>query len=246
MPAVSILPYQPAPFEDEILGSWFARLKLHNTQYLWNSFVTTCSGKNPSFAYNFSVFDYLPSDRAQSSRLVLKKLFEALRISEMDVENRHSTLPYWRSTQGPTHAPFALHRWVGTPTQLHPLFEKLPKFCVDCLASDTQREGEPYRHRAHQLPGVKVCHAHQSLLHTSCPSCEQIAGIHADRLIPALSSYCMSLEHCFLLKSAIFHEFRKISTRFMVSPTLFSRKDTNCWRFHGGSLPERASELNLA
>lgn len=33
------LPYIPVPYPDEILGSWFARLSLHNGEAAWRSLL---------------------------------------------------------------------------------------------------------------------------------------------------------------------------------------------------------------
>lgn len=39
------------------------------------------------------------------------------------------------------------------------------RFCPTCYEADIHKYGEPYWHRAHQLPGVWVCPNHQILLH---------------------------------------------------------------------------------
>lgn len=43
--------------------------------------------------------------------------------------------------------------------------------CVDCLRYDLNEWGQPYIHRAHQIPGVQVCWRHEARLISRCPNC---------------------------------------------------------------------------
>lgn len=43
--------------------------------------------------------------------------------------------------------------------------------CVDCLRGDRDDWGQPYIHRAHQIPGVQVCWRHEARLLSGCPNC---------------------------------------------------------------------------
>lgn len=43
--------------------------------------------------------------------------------------------------------------------------------CPDCVIDDIKEFGIPYIHRAHQVPGVIVCHKHGKLLLDSCSEC---------------------------------------------------------------------------
>jgi len=43
--------------------------------------------------------------------------------------------------------------------------------CVDCLRGDRDDWGQPYIHRAHQIPGVQVCWRHEARLLSCCPNC---------------------------------------------------------------------------
>lgn len=38
------------------------------------------------------------------------------------------------------------------------------RFCSSCILADQREYGEPYWHRSHQAPGVRVCHLHESWL----------------------------------------------------------------------------------
>ncbi|WP_230967911.1 TnsD family Tn7-like transposition protein [Nostoc sp. WHI] len=44
---------------------------------------------------------------------------------------------------------------------------KYLKFCHSCVGEDTQKYGEPYWHRLHQIPGVIVCPIHRIPLNNS-------------------------------------------------------------------------------
>ncbi|ABA23096.1 Tn7-like transposition protein D [Trichormus variabilis ATCC 29413] len=55
--------------------------------------------------------------------------------------------------------------------------KKFLKFCPECLEKDTQKYGEPYWHRIHQVPGILVCPIHRVVLHNSCIEVES-KGIH--------------------------------------------------------------------
>ncbi len=55
--------------------------------------------------------------------------------------------------------------------------KKFLKFCPACIEEDTQKYGEPYWHRMHQVPGVLVCTIHSAILHDSSIGVES-KGIH--------------------------------------------------------------------
>ncbi|MBD2359778.1 TniQ family protein [Anabaena minutissima FACHB-250] len=55
--------------------------------------------------------------------------------------------------------------------------KKFLKFCPNCLEKDTQKYGEPYWHRIHQVPGILICPTHSVLLQDSCVEVES-KGIH--------------------------------------------------------------------
>ncbi|MBH8578270.1 TniQ family protein [Nostocaceae cyanobacterium CENA369] len=54
---------------------------------------------------------------------------------------------------------------------------KFLKFCPVCLEQDTQKYGEPYWHRIHQIPGILVCPTHRVVLHDSSVAVDS-KGIH--------------------------------------------------------------------
>lgn len=46
------------------------------------------------------------------------------------------------------------------------------RLCPACLAEDIQKNGEPYWHREHQLPGMIICSIHEIELISRCNECE--------------------------------------------------------------------------
>jgi hypothetical protein len=45
------------------------------------------------------------------------------------------------------------------------------RYCPQCLGCDLESNGEPFWHRAHQLPNVFMCHRHSCSLGSACPEC---------------------------------------------------------------------------
>ncbi|QQE78395.1 TnsD family Tn7-like transposition protein [Alicyclobacillus sp. SO9] len=45
-------------------------------------------------------------------------------------------------------------------------------WCPLCVEDDIQTYGEPYLHRVHHIPGVKVCPKHSVKLRSKCPHCD--------------------------------------------------------------------------
>ena len=64
--------------------------------------------------------------------------------------------------------------------------------CVDCLRCDRDEWGQPYIHRAHQIPGVQVCWRHEARLLSCCPNC----GCPFERKNEFILTLWMSCEGC--------------------------------------------------
>ncbi len=64
----------------------------------------------------------------------------------------------------------SIHRRIGEMAGgLH--LESGLRFCSVCVKVDSEKYGEPYWHRMHQLPGIAVCSIHGTYLETKCPTC---------------------------------------------------------------------------
>ena len=46
------------------------------------------------------------------------------------------------------------------------------RYCPECIENDIRIYGEPYWHRIHQVPGIRVCPQHQLLLQERCVECQ--------------------------------------------------------------------------
>lgn len=83
--------------------------------------------------------------------------------------------------------------------------KKFLKFCPDCLEEDTQKYGEPYWHRIHQVPGILVCPIHSVLLQDSSVEVES-KGIHY---------HAASIDNCLLtnnVKNLAINTVKTLST----------------------------------
>ncbi|OBA03950.1 hypothetical protein A9P44_20240 [Paenibacillus polymyxa] len=64
------------------------------------------------------------------------------------------------------------------------------KLCPLCIQQDEQRYGEPYWHRAHQLPGVWACPTHHCVLMDKCFECGDGFLDHRIQYPTLLSGFC--------------------------------------------------------
>ncbi|CAM4322412.1 TnsD family Tn7-like transposition protein [Paenibacillus typhae] len=83
------------------------------------------------------------------------------------------------------------------------------RLCPLCLVDDSNRYGEPYWHRAHQLPGSIVCDIHNILLLSECPKCSEPLTPSSKHL-PLITPQFCSEGHC--LKHVIPNEDEDLLT----------------------------------
>src|ERR1035441_1541168 len=60
---------------------------------------------------------------------------------------------------------------LGLAAYRNDSYAKFPRYCEQCVESDWRDPGVAYFHRAHQLPGVAVCHLHATVLIDGCKIC---------------------------------------------------------------------------
>lgn len=171
------IPFFVSPYPDEILGSWLFRLQTHNHPSSIDSLVEQ---------YVFRKIDemgwrdiFLPSVEAD-------QILGALGTTYGKVMMELTTYPYWLRFHSERTLSAEIsccvkeipklilrnRREVGRRiTYLRP---NVLKICPICLDEDFYKYGEPYLHRAHHLPFVRVCHKHGLELATRCPNCEQL------------------------------------------------------------------------
>lgn len=118
--------------------------------------------------------------------------------------DRHTLLPYFRPFLNPRTA----KKLAGLPLRLELTTRDLPysaeganemappKFCPTCAREDVRSLGQPYWHRAHQVPGVLVCHKHGAWLIDRCPKCSESMSGGSSLYLPKLVCEC---GHEFLL-----------------------------------------------
>ena len=175
-----LLPIIAPPFPDEILGSWLARIRLENGGGAWRALLEHIGyGRK----LDMKLFD------AVNYSVKLEKLLTYLGVSYEQALLELTTLPYWLTfsatdsgaiLQGTIGIP-ALRRKSGSDGEISSitmlgsqrLQGKAPefRFCPHCLSEDCDRFGQPYWHRAHQLPNVFFCHKHLCQTYPSCPKC---------------------------------------------------------------------------
>ncbi|WP_080428290.1 TniQ family protein [Burkholderia ubonensis] len=173
-------PFTPRPYPDEILGSWLARIRLHNGVSGWRTLLKQAGFTNHYMAKLYNLVPYSSS---------VERLFLLLGMTYEDALLNLTTLPYRLTFNA---APIISGYLPGTQLlpkiysdrqnsglDLHrilplPIGEKNIRYCSACLLSDYQIYGEPYWHRAHQLPSIQYCHLHQVELRTACPRCKGV------------------------------------------------------------------------
>lgn len=194
---MSLVPYVPTPLPDEILGSWLARVLLHNGKGAWNALLRDCGYTE---AFGAVLFDLIDFDEK------LDKVLRALGTTYEKTLLSMTTLPYWlafASSTDPTPLPgttatraplntrgdkidclrvFGLKRTHGQATS--------PRFCPQCLSEDQENHGEVYWHRSHQLPNVFFCYKHDCELHDRCPKCEARTLAPMRQLMPLPKLVC--------------------------------------------------------
>ncbi len=164
-----MISFFPDPYPDELLYSVCARFA-DRVQFKGNSSVIRELFGNRN---NVAVVD-LPNH--------LEYLVAALPTGHLYTEDqlidKHTLLPFYSPFCPPER--IALVRQdmkCGNSSQIHGrlgiLIRPKPQwlqFCPLCVQSDIEQFGEPYWHRLHQVPGVKVCPVHNVFLEQSTAS----------------------------------------------------------------------------
>ncbi len=113
-----------------------------------------------------------------------------------------TTYPYWLrfhsaqlydfASQGESHEIpklILLDRRETIP-RLRNILPNLARICPVCLAQDFAKYGEPYLHRAHHLPFVRICHMHRTELISKCPKCNRIFRLESTFVYARLTCAC--------------------------------------------------------
>lgn len=194
------LPYVPAPYPDEILGSWLARISLHNGRGAWR-----CLLESVGYGRRIEkpLFDMVDHEEK------LEALFNALGTTYARAILELTTLPYWLAFDAASLSKGSLPGTTNTPKlanhRAHENLSLVPvgigrsagksltiRYCPECLKMDFAKQGEPYWRRTHQLPNVFFCPDHECELQVGCPECKRATVPIAKRLVdlPVLQCPC--------------------------------------------------------
>lgn len=189
------LPYVPHPYPDEILGSWLTRVATFMGRGAWRSLLEAVGfGRRIQSSY-FDIVDYDP------------RLGELLSLLGFDYETallKLTTYPYWitfsasssgKPLKGTVNVPELAGRLSPTSIRLlgskRTIGEKAEtRYCPTCVSEDYEEFGQPYWHRAHQLPNVFFCHKHHCKLRSVCPYCGTGALRGAKQMLPLPAMIC--------------------------------------------------------
>ena len=146
-------PVHPAPLEDELLSSWFARLAYANHQSASSFAAVACPGRR-LLRHDLDRLDdaTLLAMLAARARVTPERLRAATLAA-------HTGRLY---VTAHTNAPWLLPMWRQKSQAAAGL-----AFCPDCLAQSAQ----PYFRRCWRLAFVTHCGTHERLLRRGCPHC---------------------------------------------------------------------------
>jgi hypothetical protein len=164
---ISPLPFFPAGFPDETIGSRVSRYHIRRGRPTNNATYSELFNRPP--------FSLTPLVQSHLDKL-------AVRLPGSPVENlrqlqdESTLLPLFRRFFGAQSARRTVvgdeiaaieqpRRLVGG--------SRLTHLCTQCLAEDEKSHGCRYIHRSHQIPGVTTCWKHGVPLIDRCPSCRQ-------------------------------------------------------------------------
>ncbi len=158
----------PTPYPDELLYSVLARY------YAWSANVSPKVALQELFGRTTAIATFdLPS---QLENLVENLPFGSKHTVESLIR-QHTLYPLYAPFLAPDrskavfdsmrgHFSGDIHTRTGIMASSVPQINFF-RFCPVCLREDTERHGEPYWHRAHQIAGVLVCPIHQVRLQNS-------------------------------------------------------------------------------
>lgn len=161
-----LLPYFPAGFPDETIGSRVSRYHIRRGQPTMYMTYKHLFGRFP-----FSLTGLVQPHLAK----LAEKLPGSPQANLLELQRDSTLLPLFQQFFGPKTAAKRADRTPGTPLiKLSRRIKgdsRLTYLCAQCLIEDERDHGWPYIHRAHQIPGVTACWKHAKRLLDCCPSC---------------------------------------------------------------------------
>lgn len=165
--------YFPIPYPDELLYSVLARcfnhLGLDNVEGVQ--------------AYLFGSKAIKPIiDLPNRINVLVETTFLHLMCDAKQVVLEHTMFPYYAAFLGENKRNKLLQAMLGDGLikaygQAGNFGRHVPsssnlRYCPECIENDIRIYGEPYWHRIHQVPEIRVCPHHQLLLQERCAECQ--------------------------------------------------------------------------
>jgi hypothetical protein len=187
------VPFVPRPYPDELLGSWLTRIALHNGGGAWRTMLEVSGYDRRTDSFSIDLVDSTPA---------LTRLLTGLGTNYEDALLTLTTLPYWLAFDATSME----NSWILGTTETPRIFAacgrekrligaiglsrgtgraKEVRYCPKCIDQDHCNAGEPYWHRAHQLPNYPIC--------CFAPN---IAACCLPRVRPAIGPDALSRVHC--------------------------------------------------
>lgn len=160
---MQVLPITIPPEEDELLSSWIYRTSKANLFGSLDQFIRIFVRAKASKGYQYLRYDdteeFLTFYLAQQSRTPMVETY-------LKTTCYGGLAPFMTSGQQIRRLNVSFRRTYGKPEftpKVTPYTRELCR-CKQCQREDIESKGFWYYHRAHQLPGVRVCHKHDELL----------------------------------------------------------------------------------
>lgn len=156
----------PASLPDESLFSLIARYHQLSGNSDDRDTLRELFGK-----HTFVVTSHLPS----LIDTLVKILPSGAQIDALAIIDRHTVFPYYRPFLTERQISLSLAAMkgdsaIGLKTMMGLIASQVGggnfyRFCAQCAEQDDNLYGQPYWHRAHQLPAVQMCHEHGTSLY---------------------------------------------------------------------------------
>ena len=190
------LPYIPAPFEDEVLGSWLSRCAILSGAGAWKATLVESGLDRKLQSPTFNLVDFSPQFDT-----LLHNLGTEYEQALLDL----TTATFWCTFSGhhDIKIPGTKNMPMPTTSRGHPCSKisgmnlsfslrsgLKPWYCPICIGEDFRREGETYWRKSHQIPTILYCPHHWIPLQNRCPSCGAINGRKGKGILPTPALRC--------------------------------------------------------
>lgn len=200
-------PLFPTPYPDELFYSVLCRYMIRVGNSKTRSVSQELYGSRKKSNVLFSRFidrivSMLPPQSGFTSELFIRNTTLYPYFAPFISAERSKTFLEYMQAEEAIIEFFAL----GFGKQRQPRNEYF-RFCKSCWSSDIEIYGEPYWHRLHQLPGIKVCHLHaESLFETPMNFLSGASSFYA-----ASSGIIETAVPCGRFNNAVFEKFMALS-----------------------------------